>query len=85
MARYTVTQTLLGSFPVVRHTGIRREAGATTVRDAIVADTRAHLTSHAGPGGRVIEGPTGVEGEVALVLLSGDGSTYTVVTSILRG
>lgn len=83
MAHYQVTQSRNGEDPVVLHDNIRRYNGALTVQQAHVDSAKAHLQGKALPGERVVEGPTGVEGEIATVFMLPDRD-YVIVTAIVR-
>ena len=83
MAHYQVTQRRNDEEPVILHDNIRRYNGAVTVRDAQVDSAKAHLQGKALPGERVVEGPTEVEDEVAVIFMLPDRD-YVIYTGIRR-
>jgi hypothetical protein len=84
MAKYKVVQTRNGGPEVVRHDGIRRYNGALTVQAELVANTVDWMNSKSQPGERIVQGPTGVEDEIACVFLMNDGTDFTLATRIVK-
>ena len=84
MARYQVVQIRADGIPVVRHDNIRRLNGAIRVQADLVQDTRAWMQKRAIDNERVVEGPTGVKGEIASILLLADGTDFVLVTKVVQ-
>jgi hypothetical protein len=83
MGRYQVVQIRADGISVVRHDNIRRLNGALQVQQDLVQDTRDWMKKRAIGDEKVVEGPTGVEGEVASVLLLAD-KDFVIVTKIVQ-
>lgn len=84
MGKYQVIQIRNQGPAVVRHDGIRRFNGALTVQEELLQNTVDWMRSKALPGERIVQGPTGVENEVAAVLLMNDGTDFVLATRIVK-
>ena len=83
MAHYQVVQIRKDGVPVVRHDNIRRLNGALRVQQDLVDNTRDWMLKRAIGNERVVEGPTGVEGEIASILMLED-EDFVIVTKIVQ-